>query len=207
MNSGKGFIVVILIVLLLGGAYFFYNSQKAKQTAPTAASTQQTGGNLFTSIQDALSKSLSLKCDYPDAKGNTVTTYIKAGAVRVMGFTSESNKGTGETLMKDNKMYIWDDKTKQGTVFALDAKVVENAKEAVQKNVNETASPSKKDDFLNGLEQYKKYCKPATVSDSLFAVPTDVKFVDLNEQMKKSGVDIQKMMQQVQTTITPPSGY
>lgn len=205
MNSRKGLIVVLLVILLAGG-YFLYSSQKAKQTTPTAASTQQASGNIFTSIKDALSKSLSLKCDYPDGKGNTVTTYIKGGAVRVMESISESNKGTGQTLMKDNKMYIWDDKTKQGTVFTLDTKAIENAKETAQKNANVTTSPNKKDDFLNGLEQYKKYCKPTTVSDSLFTVPTDIKFVDLNEQMKKSGIDIQKIMQQAQLTITPPSG-
>lgn len=209
MNSRKALIVVLLIVVLFGGGYFLY-TQNSKKTAPTAASTQQTGGNVFASIKDALSKSLSLKCDYPDSKGNTVTTYIKAGAVRVMGYSSGSDKGTGQTLMKDNKMYIWDDKTKKGTVIAFNRdeimKTVDSMKkEAVEKTEEKT--PNQGGDFLKSLEQYKNYCKPANVSDSLFAVPADVKFVDLAEQMKKSGIDIEKMMQQVQTTVTPPSGY
>lgn len=194
MNS-RTIIIVIVIVLLLLGGYYFYN-QNAQKTTPGAASTQQTGGNVFNSIQDALSRSLSLTCEYPDDKGNKVTTYIKAGAVRVMGYASASGEAAGQSLMKDGKMYIWDDKTKEGTVISFDTEKMKEAAESIKQETAENVESNQGEDFLKSLEQYKDYCKTATVSDSLFTVPTDVEFVDLAEQMKDSGVDVEKMMQQ-----------
>lgn len=189
MDSKKGLIIVLIILLLLGGGYLYFNSQQAKQAVPGAASTA--AGKAFGSIKDALSKSISLKCEYPDDKGNKVTTYIKAGAVRMMGYSSGSDGTSGQALMKDGKMYFWDDKTKEGTVISFDTEKMKEAAESVK-------TSNQSEDFLQGIEQYKDYCKTATVSDSLFTVPTDVKFVDLAEQMKKSGVDIEKLQQQYQ---------
>lgn len=188
MDSKKGLIIVLIILLLLGGGYLYFNSQQAKQAVPGAASTA--AGKAFGSIKDALSKSLTLACEYPDDKGNKVTTYIKGGAVRMMGYSSGSEGTSGQALMKDGKMYFWDDKTKEGTIISFDTEKMKEAAESVKADQGE--------DFLKGIEQYKDYCKTASVSDSLFAIPTDVKFVDLAEQMKNSGVDVEKMMQQYQ---------
>jgi len=220
VNSSKGLFTVLIIVLLLAGGYFLYNSQKAKQVTPTAASTQQVNANVFTSIKDALSRALSLKCEYPDDKGNTVTVYIKGGSVRMMGYATGPAGAQGQALMKDNKMYTWDDKTKKGTVMAFNKEEMQQAAESMKKEMSpQPTKANQQEDFLAAIEKYKKYCKTETVSDSLFTVPSDVQFVDLNEQMKKSGVDMQKMMMEQkqqptptpttgkQTTIAPTSGY
>ena len=78
----KNLVPIVIVLLLLGvGGYFVLSSQKAKppmMEQKTAGTTQQ-GGNVFTSIKDAISKSLSLKCEYPNpsGKGGIVTNYIK----------------------------------------------------------------------------------------------------------------------------------
>lgn len=183
-------VIVIIAVVVLGiGGYLYVQNTKTGGEA-----MKKTGkGSAFSSVKDILSKSLSVKCEYPDDQGNTVTTYMKAGAVRVVGSAGASQiQGAGMMLMKDNKIYIWDETTKQGTVFSVEADAMEKA----QEDAMETGEGNKKEDFIKGLEQYKDYCKAEAVSDSLFKVPSDVNFVDLEQQMQNTGAD--QMMQQYQ---------
>jgi len=187
MNSRTGLFSVLLIIVLLGAGYFFYNQNAKKTTAPAAVSTQQqpTGGNVFSSIKDALSKSLTLKCDYPDAKGRTVTSYIKGGKVREVGIAGSGSEGYGDVLMRDNKMYIWNAAKKQGMTMSFNVDQMKNEAAKVQP----TTSANQGADYLATIEKYKDSCKATTVADSMFDVPADVKFVDMAEQMKNSVVD------------------
>ena len=76
---------VLVVLLILGvGGYFYMSSKGALPKASIGTDSNNSGSNVFTSIKDALSKSLSLKCVYKDEKGTQTTTYIKGGAVRVM---------------------------------------------------------------------------------------------------------------------------
>lgn len=176
----KNLVPVVIILLLLGvGGYLFMNSQKTKpSTTVTTQGTTQQGGNIFTSIQDALSKSLSLKCDYPnpDGKGGTVTSYIKNGAVRVSSIAM-GTEGNGSVIMKDNKMWIWDDVKKTGMTLTLDtSKLTPGAGAA--------SNDDQKAKVLAEMEKYKNYCKTEVVADSLFTPPADIKFTDLQNLMK-----------------------
>jgi hypothetical protein len=182
-------IIIIVVAILLVGGYFYLNY---RGTGP-GITGQKSGGTVFNSIQDALSRSISLQCEYPDNKGGKVTVYIKNGAVRVMGYSAGQY---GQALMKDNKMYVWDDKTKQGVVMSFNMQEMMKANGAAGQPTGTV--PNQGEDFLKSLEQYKNYCKPATVGGSVFNVPSDVKFVDFEQQMKNSGVDVQQMMQQYQ---------
>jgi len=87
--------------------------------------------------------------------------------------------------MKDGKMHAWDTSKKEGVTMAFDIS-------DVNKNVPQAGQiPGQNPgDFMKELEQYKKYCHSATVADSLFVIPTDIKFTDLTSMMK----DAQKMM-------------
>lgn len=189
--------VIVVILLLLIGGYFFLG-QKGKTTLPgQVGQTQQGGGNIITSIRDAMMKSMSLKCEYPDEKGNTITTYVKGENVRVMGFASEQNAGQGHILMKDKKIYMWDDKTKKGTTIDLNVEVTPGAAETSEQ-------VDQKEETIEELEKYKDYCKTEAVADSMFTVPTDVQFVDFAQQMKDAGVDLEKLMDQYKD-ISPPA--
>lgn len=188
----KKLIPVIVILLLALGVGFFIFSNKTKTSQNGIVSqNQQSGGqgNIITSIRDAMMKSMSLKCEYPDEKGNTVTTYIKGENVRVMGFASEQNAGQGQILMKDKKMYMWDKTKKQGTVIDLNVKVTPGAEST-------TEQADQKEGTIEELEKYKDYCKTEAVADSLFEVPSGIEFVDFAKQMKDSGVDFEKMLDQ-----------
>lgn len=80
-------------------------------------------------------------------------------------------------IMKDNKMYFWNGK--EGMMMEFDPSAMMG--EAPAKNVPGQQKP---EDVVAALEQYKQYCKSATVSDSLFTPPADVKFTDVSAMMK-----------------------
>lgn len=196
----KKFIPVIVILLLLGVGGYFFLTQKGG-TVPLTGQIQnklnESGGNVISSIQDAILKATPLKCEYPDDKGNTMTTYIKGDKIRGTGYVSDS-KSQGEFLMRDNKMYTWDTKTKKGVIIGFNNDVSTQGTKVTQ-------SPDQKTSTVENLEKYKQYCKVAVISDSMFNIPTDVQFTDLEEQMKNSGIDTQKLIEESQAT-PPPDG-
>lgn len=181
-------IVAVLAVVGIGGYAVMKNapanSTNSQGNTPASQGQANNGNGVIGSIQEALQKSLSLQCDYTDASGRKSVTYIKAGAIR-SDFNGSNGDESGVMLMKDGKAYIWNTVKKEGVTMEFDmAQMGRNMKENTQIPGQNPA------DFVKELEQYKQYCHTATVADSLFVVPTDVKFTDLTSMMK----DVQKMM-------------
>jgi hypothetical protein len=175
--------VVVIVLILLGvGGYLFMNSKKG--ITPTGVTTSNTavesnkvntGGNVLTNIKDALLKSQSFTCQYPDPTGKTkITTYVKNGAIRLKNLATSSENG-GEALMKDNKMWIWNETKKEGMMVTL-------------KNTDQNGTKKNQmDEAIADMEKYKSYCKVEMVPDSMFMPPADVKFQDLDAMMQGVG--------------------
>lgn len=209
INNMKKILPVLAILLILGvGGYFYMSSKGTLPKAPIGTETNSTNSNVFTSVKDALSKSMSLKCTYKDEKGVETISYIKGGSVRVVVTETGEEEQYGNILMKDKKMYMWSDKTKQG--FTLVIKEPENIS-PVQKTNNEDVQKNQdQESVLAQIEKYKDACKVETISDSYFTVPTDVKFQDMDafqKQMMKgvdgSSADSQKYLEELMKQITP----
>ena len=68
--------IVVIILVLLGVSYFLLKGKENVSPEKTeengSVQVQKEQGNIFTSIKDAIAKSMSLKCEYPDEKGNKV---------------------------------------------------------------------------------------------------------------------------------------
>lgn len=174
-------IAVILLLLLLGGGYFFLTS---KQTSPATTTNQPTSGsadnNVFSSIKDALSKSVSLECNFTDEEGRQTKSFVKAGAVRA-DFTAKNPEESGSVIMKDKKMYFWN--KKMG--FMMDLSNAQNEAAKLPTGTQEQNKGfSNEDDVLATLEKYKQSCKPSVVADSLFTPPSDVNFTDYSKMMQ-----------------------
>jgi len=187
--------IVVIILVLLGIGYFLVSSKKNESSEKVgeggSVQVQKEQGNIFTSIKDAIAKSMSLKCEYPDEKGNKVISYIKGKNIRVVGYATTQENGTnGNFLMREDKMYVWDDKTKKGSVITLNVEQITGAAQEANKQ-NET---------VENMEKYKDYCKVSVVEDSMFEIPTDVQFIDPQEQLKESGIDLQELMKKAQVT-------
>lgn len=186
----KNALIVVAVLAVLGiGGYLYLSSRGMVPKSPTAMMGEKAGG-VFTSIKDALSKSLSLKCVYKDEEGVETTSYIKAGAVRVMMTSAAGDDQPNNIIMKEKKMHMWNDVTKTGFTFT-----VEDPKDVTPfptaKEGDSTYAPDNAQDqesVLAQIEKYKDACKPETVADAMFTVPTDVTFQDMNalqEQMMK----------------------
>lgn len=168
----KQLLIVILAVVAAGLGGFFYLSNSKKASLPSSEKGS-TSGNVFTSIKDALSKSISLQCNFTDETGRKTLSYIKNGAVRA-DIEAQNPQESGSVIVKDKKMYFWN-KTQ---AVMMDLSSVEEA-DAPEDSSNKTERQD--EDLLNSLEQYKSSCKPAVVSDSLFTPPANIKFQDFSE--------------------------
>ncbi len=176
----KKVLIVVVLLLLLGGGYYYMTSKgmlpKTPQGSVTTGTQSNSGTNVFTSIKDALSKSLSLKCVYKDEQGKETTTYIKGGAVRVMMQAGTDVSQPNNIVMKDLKMHMWSDASKTG--FVLTLKQPEKVSPVVN-NGTAGSSNQQEESVLATIEKYKNSCKTEVVADSMFSVPTDVKFQDM----------------------------
>lgn len=155
-------IIAIVVLILLGGSAAYFLSQN---NTPNE-------GNVVTSIKDTLSKSASMECNYTEE--NRVTkAYIKNGAVRIE-FAGRTKEQSGNIIVVDKKIYAW---SPDGKGYTIDVPDVTPAPGEQKMSQN--------DEIMQSLEKYKEYCKNATVSDSLFVPPADIKFEDYSQMMNQ----------------------
>jgi hypothetical protein len=175
-------LITVLSVTLTGCTLL--NSSKDKNTEQNTQQEQQkeTGNqenpednkSVFSSIKDAVSQQIGLKCEYQDEEGVKATTYIK-GNNMYMESEVENDDVTVKVkgVMKDQKYYLWSDDNKQGMVFDL-SKVETEGKDTPLANVQS------QDEIIAKLEENKNNCKPENIAPSMFETPSDVQFVELN---------------------------
>lgn len=165
------------VIVLLAVGYFFMKPKTQDLTGTP---------NVFISVKDALSKNLSLVCDFKDEKGQITKSYIKNGAVRV---STTDGKQASEIIILKDKMYMWDEKTKMGFVYPI--KTEDQTSKVGMTGTEVTQSET----YLGMIEKYKDSCKTSIVSDSLFTPPTDVKLQDMSKLLE----DLQKQIPTVPT--------
>lgn len=203
-------VLVIVILLLAGGGVAYYKF--AHKDAEPSMMGEEHGG-VFGSIQEALTKNLSLQCSFSSDEGVATMAYIKSGAVRVDTNTGKSDAAS--MIMKDKKIYYWQVAQKTGTLMTVPSITLTPAPTSTAVKPTGTAEDNGQN-ALTMLEKFKDSCKVMAVADSLFTPPSDVKFTDMSEMMRTmmpsgapSGVptgmtqqDVQRMMQQY-----APTGY
>ena len=165
----KLFFAAVLIILLASCA--------KSPTAPGGAKSEDK--NFFTSIRDAISKSITLKCLYVDEDGGKSDFYIKGNVLRVQG-KIKINENQPETtvyeIAKDNMLYIWSDQSGDGLVVDLTQKrTEENAIKISGKVINSS------DDIINVVEAQKQNCHAEVVADSMFEIPGNINFDSLTD--------------------------
>lgn len=173
--------VVIVGALLILGVGGYFMTQQSTNSALNSKKVEETSS--FTSIQDALSKSLSLQCTFTDEDGKKTKTYIKSGAVRT-DFTGAKAEDSGSMIMKDKKLYTWTNDKKKG--FMMTVPEVTPGQTNIPGSATGDANRSQQaTDVLTALDKFKDSCKPATVADSLFTPPSEIKFTDFSNMMKQ----------------------
>lgn len=177
--------VAIIIALLLLGGTGVYLATRHKTPSPVV----QTSTSTFSSIQDALNRSLSLKCDYMYKDIHTVA-HIKNGQIRsdIMSATDPSVAGSVIIKINEKKIFYWN---AQGMGFMMDMPDVHVTPTGPAQGASSPAQNT-----ISSLEQYKQNCKEAQVADSLFLLPTNITFKSASQ-----------MMPTIPTGTMPTSGY
>ena len=155
-------VLILIVVLILGAVIFYFGKNNTQKSQRETQKVEKQQKNVFSSIKDAITRSLSLKCEYKTPSGN-VTAYVKGKSIRFDGFYSGKSKNG--TIIKDKKMWTLDFDKKEGTIIPL-----------IQNKNNEKPSDEK---LIEDLEKEKRFCKVAIVADSMFIPPKDIKFNDL----------------------------
>ena len=177
MKSKKIIYVIVPLLLIVLIGYVSYIKFTNNKSVDNSISNK-TDSSIITSIKDALSKKMTLVCEFKDATGAQTRSYIKNGAIRVSLTDNSAENKAGEIIIKDQKMYMWDLKTKTGFVYD----VPDNNSEVSGNEVSQSES------YLQMIDQYKDSCKVSAVEDSYFVPPVDVNFQDMSkllEDMKK----------------------
>lgn len=170
-------IVIVLILFGLGGFMLLAKNRTAPATSSANTVVSPTSANVFSSIKDALSRSISLQCSFTDETGRKIESSIKNGAVR-SDITSKIAAESGSVIVKDKKIYFWN--SKGGFIMEMPEISV------TPKPGTSGAQAAQGQEVIASLEKYKEFCKPAVVADSLFIPPSDVKFQDVSSVIKNA---------------------
>lgn len=190
----KKILGAVLVLLLAVGAFLYMNPSSPLKSGTMQSGSPATGTSPFTSIQDALSRSLSLECTFTDDSGRQTKSYVKAGAVRT-DFTGKTAADTGSAIIKDKKMYYWNNSKKEGFMMEVPAVTPGKSESGSTPSNSSLGKGNSASEVYAMLEKFKNSCKASTVADSLFTPPTDIKFQDYSEMMK----GLQQMMNNSKT--------
>ncbi len=168
-------IVIAVVIVGAGAVSWFYFGSKTTKESDNQETGQQEGakeGESFSGkLKDMVMRNVPLKCTYNDGEGNSGVGYVKNK--KYYGEITTKD-GTAYVVMADNCMWSWSEKEDQGIKMCFDVEEGEDLWEDWE-NADEEAQ-------LN-TPQGDYSCRPATVSDSLFNIPQDIKFMDMNELM------------------------
>jgi len=157
----------IISVFVLAGC----GPQKPTDTTGSQTEEKKT---VFDSIKDAMTKSLSLRCDY-EANNVKSVVFIKGKNIRS---ETENKTGKAYAIVKDQKLWAWGDQSKQGVLMDLTKQNTQGQSANGQKS---------QEDIIKEVEQYKQNCQQVVVPDSQFNPPADIKFIDLSQMLNNLG--------------------
>ncbi|MFA6981557.1 MAG: hypothetical protein WC243_00845 [Patescibacteria group bacterium] len=167
---GKSKIIPIVVILAIAGIgiYLLKSGGKVETTGDgisiTKTTTKTTTEESFTgSLKAAVQKGVPMKCTM--AKNAATGVEVLNGYFHGEKYYGEvvTNGKAGYIIMRDNCMWSWEKETKLGAKMCFEENVWDQ-------QGAETAG--------NTVGNYN--CKVATFSDSIFTVPSDVQFMDID---------------------------
>ncbi|HRN96105.1 MAG TPA: hypothetical protein PLD54_01525 [Candidatus Levybacteria bacterium] len=169
MKNTKLLLIGAVVLLVLGGAFFYFQS--------SGNSPLNVTNDPMKSMENALTGSGSVRCEFTDEDGRNITTYVKNGQIR-SDFTG-GEEGQGGMIFKNDTIWTWDQTTMQG--FTM---VVPKTDGTEDDAVDNGQSPvNQKKEIEDQIEKYKESCNNENVSDSVFEPPSDITFQNMNDFM------------------------
>lgn len=144
------------------------NTDAGQGQAPEQAQEKK---NIFTSIKDAISKSISLRCEYTDEDGEVTIAHIKGNAIKMESKPKTDQDMVFQGIIRDDKMWVW---TKGGEKKGMVIDFKNHKGSPVKMSDTEVTST---EDVIKEIESKKDTCKNAVIADSEFELPKDYQFV------------------------------
>lgn len=198
----KNVILILLLLLIFlgaaGGVYYFLLMKRGGVvTLPSLTSV--IGNKVYSTeqLKATIKSGVSLKCTYKDDEQNYGTSYLKG-----MKIYSDMvlNGKTVKVVMKDKCMWNWNE-AMQGSKMCFDASFEEMldydySKELKDLQAKAGTYPTKP------VRQYS--CSGASVADSMFQLPANVSFIDM-DQMQKQQEEMMNKYQQEDSSLNQPA--
>jgi hypothetical protein len=138
-------------------------------TAMMQAEPEESKPGFFTSVRDAVTKNIVIKCRYKTDE-DTFDMYLKGNKAALKAETDTGEKIVKfQGVIKDDKYYLWSDQSAEGMLIDL-KKDRENPLEVNDKPVHSF------DEVIDELETNKESCVSDTASDAMFEVPENITF-------------------------------
>lgn len=184
-----GMLLVVTSLLLTACIPTLNTQQQPSNTTETQPDTSQKDSQQVSgSLLDMLNLNKNMQCSYSDKDAENKTSftaqmYLAGNKVRSnVEYTDKDNKTTESSMIGDGEwLYIWTNASNNGTKMKIDA--MEETLKDVKQDVNEQSN--KNADVNQVKEKYDYSCDSWNPDMSMFAVPSTIAFIDLQETMDK----------------------
>ena len=164
----KSLAIVALVIVALVSAAFLYCRATGRELPFGLGGGGGGGGSsqgFFGKLSDALKIGTAMKCEVSEGDVNA-SFYLKGGKLRGE-VVSPTDGEKVEYIIRDNCMYYWSEKEDQGLKWCWDPSDVADWEE----------------NLAAATENYN--CKPQTISDSMFSLPSGIEFMDMSSYMQQ----------------------
>ncbi len=180
--------------------------QQNKNESNGSNNHQSTTNKLSENIQKLFQSGKKIKCVYHDSEigsGFTVTTYIDSSNNHYRTeFTDDQGK-KNITIFDGNVMYTWQEGTNMGTKMSQDC-IKELRGSSDSEPVTEDEKDEEPTDIKEKLSLFQDVqCSPTNNVD--LTLPTNVKFVDQCEMLKKQQEALKGMQEKMKNIPGVPS--
>jgi hypothetical protein len=199
MNKNLKIIIVVVVILCLVLLFLKTKTDRQAEDVLTNAVSEvvtEDSGTLTDALSgnlaELLKANVSLNCTFEQDMDGTNTsgeTFISnsGGKVRVDITTKTDDVSKFIGMIKNGETtYIWGTDYDQGVKMTIDEESMDEALSKLPETQKDYS------DFLTGSENsgVDYSCKPWIVNDSLFTPPSDVEFVDIQQQVNDAMKDL-----------------
>ncbi len=191
-TNNKKIIYTVIAVLILLASWIAYKAfvPKTYSGTDTPATTMVENKNeqpttqemtIKGTLESLLARGAVMKCTYSmDIENNVTsgTTYVSGKKMRGDFTVNINNTMMQSHMISDGTtLYTWTDQMPQGMKMMMPT--------TNDQNPTDKQPEQQPDTTINLQQEYDYSCSPWIEDASIFAVPTDIEFVDLSEQTNK----------------------
>lgn len=198
----------IFLALIVSTVAFSACLKKPIQDQVQQPANEQNGNSLGDNFKGSLKNLLGMgaqsKCTWQaEEDGSRVEGVVYVDGERskmemtIIGMENDSSfKLTSYTITDGDWVYSWSDNSKQGSKFKISEmeKTVAGFEEEYG-NMAFDDSDNEDDDYIDNFEQEYNYaCQPWKIDQTVFQLPANITFLDMNETMKQAQEQNKEML-------------